>query len=330
MKKILIIGTGGTISCKPTEHGLSATLSAEAIVEFSRERLTGLAVDLDFSELMNIDSTLIQPEDWVLMAEEIKNRYDHYDGFVISHGTDTLSYTASMLSFMLRHPGKPIVLTGSMKTIEAKGSDAIVNITDAIRFAAEDVAGVFVAFKRKVIRGSRICKMASMDIDAFESVNSPCIAFMTDDDIDYRDMPAVPSESFHADTRMDPGVFLLKIVPGLEPKLVRTISDTGISGLVIESFGAGGLPYRSRDLLAVVEEIAAKIPVVLTSQVVFNGVNLQTYEVGQRALKAGVISARDMTTEAVVTKLMWALGHSRNIDEVRDIFQTSLAGEIQV
>lgn len=330
MKKILIIGTGGTISCKPTDHGLSATLSAEAIVEASREKLADKTLDLSFAELMNIDSTLIQPEDWIKMAEEVSDKYDHYDGFVISHGTDTLSYSASMLSFMLRSPGKPIVLTGSMKTLDAEESDAVTNITDAIRFAAEGVAGVFVVFNRKIIMGSRVCKIASMNIDAFESVNSPYVAFMTGDGINYRDVPPAPTESFSADTRIDSHVFLLKIVPGLEPELVRTICNAGISGLVIESFGAGGLPYRGRDILAVVGEAATKMPVVLTSQVLYDGVNLQTYEVGRKARQAGVISARDMTTESAITKLMWALGQTRNVGEVRAIFQTSLAGEIRV
>lgn len=330
MKKILLIGTGGTISCQLTEHGLSASLSAQDIMAYGRERLGGIKVHIEFTDLMNIDSTLVQPEDWVRMAEEIGEKYDRYDGFVVSHGTDTLSYTASILSFMLKSPGKPIVLTGSMKPIQAENSDAVINITDAIRFAAEGTAGVFVAFNGKIIRGSRACKIASMDIDAFSSINSPCIAFMTDHGIDYRVTIPEPAEDFEVDTRIDPKVFLLKIVPGLEPEIVKIICRSGISGLVIESFGAGGLPYRGRDLLAVVAETASRIPVVLTSQAVRNGVDLSTYEVGHRALQAGVISARDMSTEATVTKLMWVLGQTRAIPEIRELFQTDLAGEISL
>ncbi len=330
MKRLLIVGTGGTISSTDSGEGLEASLSISEIVDYSRDCLRDLEFEVYFSDLMNIDSTLIQPEDWGRMAEEVGRNYDAYDGFVISHGTDTLAYTASMLAFMLRSPSKPVVLTGSMKPVQAPESDAVANISDAIHFAAAGCAGVFVAFNGKIIRAGRVSKVASSDVDAFASVNEPPLANMTREGIRFNDRFTASSEPFFVDTRINPGVFVLKIVPGMNPGLVDLLVEQGISGLVIESFGAGGLPYRGRDLLAAVGRAAERIPVVLSSQVLYDGVNLRTYEVGQRALEAGVISARDMTTEAAVTKLMWVLGHTSDLQEVRRFFDMSLAGEVTV
>ena len=329
-KKILIIGTGGTISSIDTGEGLFSSLSVEEILYFCNDQLKDLDFQADIKDIINIDSTLIQPEDWIKIAEEIELKYPQYDGFVILHGTDTLAYTASMLSFMLRNPAKPIVFTGSMKPAPIEHSDAINNVADSIRFAVDGCHGVFVVFNHKVIRAPRASKIASESVDAFASVNEPPFALITSRDIKYNkkiikttDMP------FFVDTLMDNNVFVIKVFPGLEPSFVESITaNKNIFGIVVESYGAGGLPYRGRNLLEVLAKVAHKIPVVLTSQVVYDGVNLKTYEVGLRAYKAGVISARDMTKEATITKLMWLLGHTRDIERIRKFFEISLAGEV--
>lgn len=329
-KNILIIGTGGTISSVDSGEGLSSALPVEEILRFCESELSDLEYKADVMDLLNIDSTLIQPEDWIKIAEEIGKNFSVYDGFIILHGTDTLAYTASMLSFMLRNPTKPIVLTGSMKPAPIANSDAIPNVADSVRFAVSGCPGVYVVFNHKVIRASRASKVASEDIDAFVSVNEPPVALVTSKYINYRkDFKANIEGPFSVDVRMDNRVFVLKIFPGLEPSIVETVIERDISGLIVESFGAGGLPYRGRNLLDILSKAAAQIPVVLTSQVLYNGVNLHTYEVGIRALKAGVISAEDMSKEAAVTKLMWVLGHTKNIDEIRRLFKTPIAGEIK-
>jgi len=329
-KKILIIGTGGTISSVDSGEGLSSALPVEEILNFCGGELSDLEYEADVINLLNIDSTLIQPEDWVKIAEEIGKKFSLYDGFIILHGTDTLAYTASMLSFMLRKPTKPVVLTGSMRPAPIANSDAIPNVADSVRFAVNGCPGVYVVFNHKVIRASRASKVASEDIDAFVSVNEPPVALVTSKSINYRrDFNVNMEGPFSVDARMDNHVFVLKIFPGLEPVIVESLIERNISGLILESFGTGGLPYRGRNLLDIISRAAAQIPVVLTSQVLYNGVNLHTYEVGIRALKAGVISAEDMSKEAAITKLMWVLGHTKNIDEIKELFKTPIAGEIR-
>jgi len=335
-KKILFIGTGGTISSLDSGEGLSSSLPVEEILRFCSDKLKGIEYEADIIDFLKIDSTLIQPEDWINLAKVIGDMYSKYDGFIVLHGTDTLAYTASMLSFMLRNISKTVILTGSMKPAPIANSDAIDNVSDSVRFTAEGCPGVFVVFNHKVIKAARASKIASKDIDAFVSVNEPPIALMTTKGIEYDGgllkgaVLAGIDAPFTVDTRMDNNIFVLKIFPGLEPYIIEYLMEKEISGLIVESFGAGGLPYRGRNLLDVLSKAAAKIPVVMTSQALYNGVSLNTYEVGVKALKAGIISAGDMSKEAAITKLMWVLGHTNSIDEIREIFATSLAGEISL
>lgn len=326
MKRILLISTGGTIASTITERGLSSTLSGDEIV-----RIAGINTDtlaLTVSNLFSIDSTLIQPEDWVSIAEAIAESNEDYDGFIITHGTDTMAYTASMLSYMLGPIDKPVIITGSMKTAQETETDAIDNLQDSFTAVRENIGGVYVVFNHKLIKGSRVSKLKSLQYDAFVSVNAPVVADINDWEVTYQVNPVGNRSGVELNTKFDSKMVVLKFFPGLDPDVITNMYDAGYRGIVLESYGTGGMPYRRRDISATVEELAGKLPILLTTQVVHDGVHLKTYEVGQRALETGVISAHDMAKEASITKLIWALGQTADPEEVKEIMYTNYAGEI--
>lgn len=327
MKRILVLGTGGTIASAKTEAGYKATLTIEEVLNMAGvEKRDGFRIDA--MDILNLDSTLIQPEDWAVIAEEVYNALPEYDGIVITHGTDTLAYTASALSFMVRNVDKPVILTGSMLPITEPGSDAPRNIRTAIRFAVEDVPGVYIAFMDKIMLGVRASKVHSLGLNAFQSVNYPDIAYVKGDEVLYRHRPPAraPAEPL-MDAAIDPDVVHVRLTPGLSPEVLLAVSEK-VHGIILEGYGAGGIPYRGRNPLKAVIMIAREKPIVMTTQALYGGVDLTRYEVGRRALDAGVIPAGDMTKEAALVKLMWALGHTDDVDEVRDVMLRNYVGEI--
>ena len=330
MKKLLIIGTGGTIAGAKTEQGYKSVLKIDEILKLAKIKLEN-GYKIDSTNIMNIDSTLIHPEDWEIIAKEVFKALDDYDGIIITHGTDTLAYTASMLSFMIKNLNKPIVFTGSMLPITENESDAPRNIRTAIKFAMEDVAGVFVAFMDKIMLGCRTSKVRALGLNAFMSINYPDVAYVKGEKILYN----IPKEKFQPngspelDTKYDPRVVVLKVTPGLGGEIIDAVLDAGYKGIVLEGYGAGGLPYRKSNLLGKIKEIAPKIPVIMTTQALYDGVDMRKYEVGRKALETGSIPAKDMTKEATTTKLMWALGHTKDVEKIREIMHTNYVNEIK-
>ena len=324
--RLLVIGTGGTIASARTERGYKAQLGIDEILERAGvKRHNGLTIDC--WDLLNIDSTLIQPEDWIKIGEAIYESLGDYDGIVITHGTDTLAYTSSALSFILRNPPVPVVLTGSMLPITEPDSDAPGNLRTAIKFAMEGTPGIYVAFRNKIMLGTRVSKVHSLGLNAFQSVNYPDIAYLRGDKIVFRHRLEPPSGETLFDPALDPDVAYIRLTPGLSPDTFLAIERT-VDGIVLEGYGAGGIPYRGRDLLGAVSKVASKKPVVMTTQALYGGVDLTRYEVGRRALEAGVIPAGDMTKEATLTKLMWGLGHTKNVEDVREIMGRNIAMEL--
>lgn len=335
MGKIMLFTTGGTIAAQPGEDGLLPALDAGRIAEY----LSSYAGDYTFDSesLMEMDSSNVQPEEWRVMARRIHQALEDYDGFILTHGTDTMAYTAAALSFMLGKLRKSVVLTGSQLPIEHPLTDAVTNLCTAVEAVKGGVKGVSLAFNRRIIQGTRAVKVSTMGFDAFESVNADYLGeiFADGTRIFAREHCGEPNDDMQEKLDLRDNichdVFLLKLIPGTRPEIFDAIVDLGYRGVVLEAFGAGGLHYINRDLLRKLEILREKgIAVVVCSQCLYERTDLSLYEVGRRILDKGVIPGRDMTTEAAVTKLMWALGQTEDPEEVRRIFDQNYAGEVNI
>jgi L-asparaginase len=332
MKKILLLTTGGTITSKDSGDGLVPAKSPNEILLYAPDIKT--FCDVSIMQILNIDSSNIQPEDWLLIGRAIRANYDAFDGFVVTHGTDTMSYTASALSYLIQNPGKPIVLTGSQKPIYEGGGDARYNLTNAFWFcASSENHGVFLCFDGKMFVGTRTSKVKSKSYDAFESINHPVAAY-----IQYK-QPVPRIHSGNAGEKgvqffdeLNPGVFLLKLIPGMEPEILEYVGQR-YDAVVIESYGMGGVPFIDRrNFLERVERLADRGKIItVATQVKNEGSDLSVYEVGLRAAKrVPLLQSMDMPIETVVTKLMWILSRTKEFREAEKLFYTPVNDDISV
>lgn len=329
MKKILLIATGGTIASQQTPEGLAPLVSSQMLQDSVPE--ASAFCELHAIQLLNIDSTNIQPEHWLLMVSAIEENFGSYDGFVITHGTDTMAYTAAALSYLIQDPGKPIVLTGSQKPLMAPISDAKKNLTDALRFAVQDdVSGVYLVFSGEAILGTRAKKVRSKSYAAFASINYPVAAFIDGPRVIRYAETGVRDHSPKFYHSLVPKVFVLKLVPGLEPDILDYAAEH-YDAIIIESYGVGGLPFvDQRNFLQKLENLTKKGRiVVIATQVLQEGSDVATYEVGWKAMnRYNLLQAYDMTIEAAATKLMWLLAETKAFDEIEKAFYTPVAKDI--
>ena len=328
MKKILMIGTGGTIASEITESGLRPRLTSEQILRYCPALSRFCRVDC--IEVLSLDSTNITPEHWVLMANAIRENYSRYDGFVITHGTDTMAYTAAALSYLIEGSPKPIVLTGSQKPINMEITDSKTNLLDSVRYASDDRAhGVSIVFNGRVILGTRARKTHTKSFQAFSSINFPNLAVIQDGRLfSYLSQDFWEKPRFH--DKVNPKVGLLKLIPGMNAGVLDYLLQHN-DGVIIESFGVGGIPSAPElGFYNVIERgIAAGKTVVMTTQVPNEGSDLIVYHVGNR-LKTNlpILEAFDMTTEAAVAKLMCILGETSNRDRIRELFYREVSHDI--
>lgn len=326
MKNILMIATGGTIASKNNGKGLTPAITSQELLACVPE-IADIA-NVTTTQPINLDSTNVGPKHWLQIEEIIESNYRLYDGFLITHGTDTMAYTASALSYLIQNSPKPIVLTGSQKSVFLRDTDARKNLSDAFSFCADDDAfGVHIVFNGNVILGTRAKKTRTHSYNAFSSVDYPDTAIMRDGKPFYYIKEKKGEAKFYR--ALGDGVFVLKLIPGLKADIFDYL-DAHCNALVIESFGTGGLPDygdgafydRLKAYLS-----AGKIA-VLTTQVEREGSALDTYEVGRKLLACGrILEARCMTLESVVAKLMWLLPFA-NSDEIERLFYTPVAKDI--
>ena len=290
-KRILLLATGGTIASRKSDNGLKPQITPEELIEYIPQ--VKEICDVEAVQLLNLDSTNMEPSHWKLMVHAIWEHYDDFDGFVIAHGTDTMAYTAAELSYMVQNTKKPIVITGAQKPI---------------------------VFDGKVIAGTRAKKVRSKSYNAFSSIDYPSLAVIQDMNI-MRYIPMLPyEEEVRFYEKLDENVFLMKLIPGIRPKVLKSIFEN-YDCIIVESFGVGGIPQSiAEEFYRLCQEHPDKL-VVMATQVAHEGSDMTVYEVGHNMKEyCRFLESYDMTLESVIAKVMWMLGNydisSCDIEEV--------------
>ncbi|MFA5842440.1 MAG: asparaginase [Candidatus Gracilibacteria bacterium] len=323
---IKVLFAGGTIGMVKNPHtgALEPVTNPDAIFRLIPE--IQKEMHLEFEWVMNMDSTNMKPENWATLATCIHDQYDKYDGFVIAHGTDTMAYTASALSFALQKLSKPVILTGALIPLSELGSDGRNNLIYACEVATYDLAEVAIVFGSKILRGNRTTKSREALFNVFKSYNYPLLGEIKHPAVLNSWRKKRRKRILEFRPQFNNKVAMITVFPGFEPDCLSRILQAGIEGIVLRGFGPGNIPHNLMPILK--REIAKGIPIVVSTQMEHGSTNLRSYEVGYQALKAGVIEAKDMTTEACLTKLMWCLGHTHNMGKIKTMMATDFAGEI--
>lgn len=334
-KRIYIANTGGTIGMKKTPHGYApaqgylaeqmnqiATLKSPSMPEYDLHEYDPL-----------LDSSNMSPNDWLKIANNIADRYDYYDGFVVLHGTDTMSYTASALPFMLEGLRKPVILTGSQIPLCEVRNDARENLITAMILAAEyPIPEVCLYFGDKLMRGCRTVKVNSNSFDAFDSPNfRPLGKVGIEIEMNWGAIRPLPPHNtlLSVNPLNENRISALRIFPGISADMVRHILQPPLKALVLEAYGVGNGPDHNQDFIAALKEACDRgVIIVDCTQCLAGSVDLNDYATGVSLAEAGVISGFDLTVEAALAKLFYLLSQDLSTETIKSLMQTSLRGEL--
>ena len=328
MKKILLITTGGTIACIKTSKGLIPHATPMELLK-EVEIINTFCIPTGIN-LMCIDSTDMLPSDWIKIAECIKENYNLYDGFVICHGTDTLSYTASALSYLIQNSSKPIVLTGAQKPISTDSTDARNNLIDSFRYASFTYArGVVIVFDGKVIAGTKAQKIRSKSFNAFNSINFPEIAKIVDGHI-FQYIYDETKKDVKFYNTLNEKVSIVTLTPGMNKNIIDAYFRE-FDAVIVSSYGTGGIPNRENySILETIEYWLKKGKIlVMATQVQQEGSDMSIYHVALRTKeKLSFLEAFDMNLPSVLTKMMWILSITNDQQEIKKLFYTTINYDI--
>lgn len=334
--RILIIYTGGTVGMIQNEKGALVPFNFRQIQTHIPElKKFGYELEVTSFDVL-IDSSNMNPSHWIKMVEIIEKNYSSFDGFVILHGTDTMAYTASALSFMIENLSKPIILTGSQLPIGEIRTDAKENIITALEIAAAKynhyplVPEVCIYFNYHLYRGNRAKKVESTHFDAFYSENYPVLAEAgVEIEFNTKLLLPVPRKKTVFNKNINQNIALIKLYPGISIDMLSAIfNKEGLKGVVLETYGAGNAPSDKEFTNLLTKAIKKGIHILNVSQCVGGSVILGLYETSSILAKIGVINMKDSTTEAAVTKLMVSLGKNKDNKTTRKLLSESLAGEL--